>query len=1208
MSTGDDGAVADFPDGGVTFPSPTQFTAAEIGGYSRGPRVSGSSGAMGVMQAGCSMLVGVVRDFKFANSAGGHPDFESLEGSGKGMVAGTLGADRKPVYASKCERGNAFDRTICPSGATNTNKAAFDQWYRNDPTVNRPYLVFLKFEPQNGVSVFQSDRFFPLDDAGFGNEGSDGCSAHNFGFTTELHTSVRYDGGEKFTFTGDDDLWVFINGKLVIDLGGVHTASSATINLDAEASRLGISKGNVYSLDFFHAERHTVASSFRVETNLNFVDCGTVLPPAVDASPQPDAGMSMVADAAPPADAGMNTDSSADAAADTMPARTLVAVQVTPPAAQIAVGGTQQFTATAVYSDSTGEDVSATAAWSSGMAATITAAGLATGAAAGTATITATVGAGAAAVSGTASLVVVAPTGEKTSVHGVVTGHDDARVDGVKVAVSYNDGSTPVLIETTTQAGVYALNALPVGVQLSITLTKADYVFRNRTYVALSNRQGDSNVNRLDFKELAVTAVALTPASASVAVGATKQFAATATLSDGVSEDITTRAAWSSASQNVATVGPATGLGSGVAAGQTNITASYRTSTRHPVVSGSASLTVTDDRLVSVAITPTTAAIFVGKTQQYALHATFADGATRAVSAGITWSSGAGATISAGGLATGTAAGNVTVSASYTEGGVTKTADVTLVVKTPTIASLAVTAMSATSAAAGGTARYLATATYDDESTADVSAQATWASDDTAVATVVSPGVVTAVAAGTANISATLAGQTGARAFTALAATVTGLDVTRAGTGALAAGLTSQLTATAPLSNNTSLNVTSSATWVSSDTAIATVSSGGLITAVAPGSVTFTATYQGNSATHALTVSAEVLNSITVTAAANTVANGLTVTLTATGSYSTGARDITSSVTFASTAFTFAGNVATAGSAGPYPVNGSITATLGGVTSDPATITITAPVLQSIAISPASPRVVVGDTLALTATGTYSAGAPVDLTQQVTWTSSDTNKATVSNSGTRGVVTGVQAGTPAITAALSGVTSAPVAITVDALVSLAVVPARPWLLVAETAAITAVATYTSGATADVTSQATFSSSIPSIVVLGGNGGAQTLTGGVLGSSEIGATMGAITAPTITMDVTPEPITSIVLNPASPQTTNIFGYILFTAQVTYQSGMTAYLSSTVHWSSSNPAVGTVASYGGFPPQAPGTTLVRATFAGVTSAATMVTITP
>ena len=95
---------------------------------------------------------------------------------------------------------------------------------------------------------------------------------HNYGFTTELHTASTTSGGESFTFTGDDDVWVFVNGRLAIDLGGLHPPKSQTLNLDGAAATLGIAPGGTYALDSFHAERHSASSNFRVDTTLAFTN------------------------------------------------------------------------------------------------------------------------------------------------------------------------------------------------------------------------------------------------------------------------------------------------------------------------------------------------------------------------------------------------------------------------------------------------------------------------------------------------------------------------------------------------------------------------------------------------------------------------------------------------------------------------------------------------------------------------------------------------------------------------------------------------------------------------------------------------------------------------------------------------------------------------------------------------------------------------
>jgi fibro-slime domain-containing protein len=258
-------------------PIPTDFVPAEIGGYKLGesitaetPNGSGSTGKDG--GTGCDVVVGVVRDFKGINEDMGHPDFEAFDGKGvtPGLMGAALGDDQKPVYSSLCEL--MPDKTACPYGQMTTSRADFDEWYRFTDGVNRPYLLYLLFAANGGVFTFSSKAFFPLDGAGWGN--SPHKSHHNFGFTTEIHTAFEYRGGEEFTFTGDDDVWIFVNRKLAIDLGGLHPPKSQTLNLDS----LGLIPGTQYPFDLFHAERHSASSNFRVDTTLTFSNCGTFVP------------------------------------------------------------------------------------------------------------------------------------------------------------------------------------------------------------------------------------------------------------------------------------------------------------------------------------------------------------------------------------------------------------------------------------------------------------------------------------------------------------------------------------------------------------------------------------------------------------------------------------------------------------------------------------------------------------------------------------------------------------------------------------------------------------------------------------------------------------------------------------------------------------------------------------------------------------------
>lgn len=199
----------------------------------------------------------VLRDFKRS-----HPDFEYELGSDKDIVKDYLGSDGLPVY-----NGN-------PVTKTTNGETTFNQWYRDVDGVNKNIpMTFEMTKNENGYWEYSNFSFFPLDNMGWGNE----RNRHNYYFTLEAHLEFHYSGGEVFTFVGDDDLWLFINGIKVIDLGGVHTAENQTIHLDELAESLGIEVGNNYSFDLFFAERHTVASEFSFQTSLE-LECKYLTP------------------------------------------------------------------------------------------------------------------------------------------------------------------------------------------------------------------------------------------------------------------------------------------------------------------------------------------------------------------------------------------------------------------------------------------------------------------------------------------------------------------------------------------------------------------------------------------------------------------------------------------------------------------------------------------------------------------------------------------------------------------------------------------------------------------------------------------------------------------------------------------------------------------------------------------------------------------
>jgi len=197
-------------------------------------------------------LRGTIRDFR-----DDHPDFEQgVLGDDRGIVETALGRDGLPIYASDGE-------TLTTNG-----RDSFDTWYRDVPGTNRSQAFAIDLVTGAGVAAYADTAFFPIDGELLGDQGRD----HNYHFT--LHATFAFErrGGEVFSFAGDDDLWVFVDGALVVDLGGVHSTQNAELQVDAVADRLGLVDGERYDLAIFFAERQTSGSTFTLGL-ANFAFC-----------------------------------------------------------------------------------------------------------------------------------------------------------------------------------------------------------------------------------------------------------------------------------------------------------------------------------------------------------------------------------------------------------------------------------------------------------------------------------------------------------------------------------------------------------------------------------------------------------------------------------------------------------------------------------------------------------------------------------------------------------------------------------------------------------------------------------------------------------------------------------------------------------------------------------------------------------------------
>ncbi len=226
------------------------------------------AGGLGLLAAGAFAaeppitLSGTVRDFQ---SDGVNFEAASYT-SGSGWVDPTL-------------VGGAPTLTALGAGnISNSGAGAFSNWYSGN---TQAFNVDLTLSSNGaGLYTYENSAFFPIDGLGYGNQGN----VHNYHFTFTTSATFGYTpgAGQTFSFTGDDDVWVYFDNKLGIDLGGVHGAQSQSVNLDTlfgYGTADAHAEGN-YAFDFYFAERHTSESNLKIQTSLAFTPTPAVPEPS----------------------------------------------------------------------------------------------------------------------------------------------------------------------------------------------------------------------------------------------------------------------------------------------------------------------------------------------------------------------------------------------------------------------------------------------------------------------------------------------------------------------------------------------------------------------------------------------------------------------------------------------------------------------------------------------------------------------------------------------------------------------------------------------------------------------------------------------------------------------------------------------------------------------------------------------------------------
>lgn len=499
----------------------------------------------------------------------------------------------------------------------------------------------------------------------------------------------------------------------------------------------------------------------------------------------------------------------------------------------------------------------------------------------------------------------------------------------------------------------------------------------------------------LNVTEAVLSSISITPNNFTAAIGVQKQFRATGVYSDNSKKDITSEVSWSSDAPSVVTIGnveKSKGMATAVGVGTANLSAQFGS------VTNSVVFKVTDVLPVSLAIEPKSANLLKGAQRQMTVMATYPNHSTHDLTGEATWTSSApkiaqvGNTAGEKGVVTGVSRGGAVITAQAK--GLSARSNITVV--DSALTAIAVSPENPT-VSLSSSLQFTASGTFSDGTTHDVTKDVTWTSIRSVIAMSNSKGtegLAVPQSVGSSPIQAALGAVLGGTTVTVTSIPITSLSILPIDVST-PLGVKQSFTARVKYANGREVDVTKAATWSSSDPTVATISnssiSSGVVTSLKPGSTQITAMFNDiTSSPSTLTVRPKELVSIDIEPHDPTITLNQTLSLRAIGTYTDGTTaslNEEAGVNWASSRPSVVG-INAMSVTGLALGNSIITATVGSIVGKTTVLVINAN-LVGITVNPNTARGLIGRIVTFQALGQMSNGTSVDITEGVTWTSSN---------------------------------------------------------------------------------------------------------------------------------------------------------------------------------------------------------------------------